>query len=82
MPPRRSLGVSSPGRTGIMGTDTRQRFRLDWTPLSLQHLDGSPARLSAVSAPPPSPKHTGHTPPRAHACSSLEWDGTRERTCF
>jgi hypothetical protein len=68
---------------GIMGTNTRQRAALDWTPLSL-HPSGQRAKgLTPFSAPPPSPKLTGGPPfagARLHL--SLEWDGMRVRMCF
>ena len=38
-----------------MGTNTRQRSPLDWTPLSLLRLNGRHQLAVAVSAPHPSP---------------------------
>ncbi len=56
MPPPRSASVSLPRRTGIVGTDTRQRPRLDWTPLSLHSLDESHTGLPS-SLPLPRTRH-------------------------
>jgi hypothetical protein len=56
---QRCSSASPRGRTGIMGTNTRQRSPLEWTPLSLHH-----PRLFVVSAPHPSPPHTDGAPRR------------------
>ena len=52
--PSRS-GMSRRGRTGIVGTNTRQRSPLDWTPLSLLRLHRRHPLFFVVSAPHPSP---------------------------
>jgi transposase len=50
--------------------------------LSLHRSHGCLALFFVVSAPHPSPVHTGGVLPHATACTCLEWDGTREPTCF
>jgi hypothetical protein len=77
------LAASGEDAPGVMGTNTRQRDALDWTPsLAPPHSRG-PEALSRISAPPPSPETTGGgrpVPARQHL--SVEWAGMRERTCF
>jgi hypothetical protein len=75
-------GMSREDASGIVGTDTRQRSLLDWTPLSLLRRHGRQPLFFVVSAPHPSPAHTGSVPRHEHASTSLEWDGTREPMCF
>ena len=79
--PSRS-GMFRRGRIGIVGTNTRQRSPLDWTPLSLHRLHRRHPLFFVLSAPHPSPAHTGSVLRHAHACAFLEWDGTREPMCF
>ena len=62
------------------------------TPGSDHRLIGRPSRsfvsqrqhplFCVVSAPHPSPSHTGSVLTHAHASTLLEWDGTREPMCF
>jgi transposase len=61
--------MSRRGRTGIVGTSTRQRSPLDWTPLSLHRLHRRHPLFFVVSAPHPSPPHTGSVLRHAHACN-------------
>jgi len=82
MPEQRFTNVSQRRCTGIMGTNTRQRTALDWTPLSLHFIGEDPKGLFRISAPPPSPDKTGGRTLRSRLHLSVEWDGMRERTCF
>ena len=68
MPPQRSASLSAPRRTGIMGTDTRQRSLLDWTPLSLHHLGASLATLRRLCPSPEPGTYWRH----ASACTCLQ----------
>jgi hypothetical protein len=55
------IGLAACGEdaSGVIGTNTRQRDALDWTPsLAPPHSRG-PEALSRISAPPPSPEQTG-----------------------
>ena len=64
---------------GIMGANTRQRARLIGHPLSLQPIRESLARLSRISAPPPSPVRTGGARSvRVSLHLSVEWDGVSD----
>ncbi len=83
MPRRRSQDLSLRRRSGIVGTNTRQRDALIGHPLSLHYISEGPPGLVRISAPPPSPKQTGGAHvvlARQHL--SLEWDGMRVRMCF
>jgi hypothetical protein len=83
MPEQRSQDLSPRRRIGIVGTNTRQRLRLIGLPPSLHCNSAGPTGLVRISAPHPSPAITGgpHVA-MARLHLSLEWDGTRERTCF
>jgi hypothetical protein len=81
--PKIGLAPRGEDETGIVGPNTRQRVVLIGHPLSLQPIREGLARLSRISAPPPSPEITGGgltATARQHL--SLEWDGMRERMCF
>ncbi len=71
MPDQMSQDVSRPRPTGIMGTNTRQRTALDWTPLSLhfirERLSFLPGSLPLTRARTKLAARTS----RAHAASLL-----------
>ena len=57
-------------RLGIVGTDTRQRAALDWTPLSLLQLGESPEGTRLDPCPSPEPG-TNWRRARVHASTTL-----------
>jgi hypothetical protein len=78
--------MSRQGRTGIVGTNTRQRSLLDWTPLSLLRPHRRHPLFFVVSAPHPSPEQLApcsgtHMPApllngtaRGNRCVSRSWE--------
>lgn len=57
-------------RLGIMGTNTRQRAALDWTPLSLLQLGESPDGDSPGSLPLPRARYELAARSRVHASTT------------
>jgi len=81
----RTIGLAARGEdeAGVVAPNTRQRARLIGHLLSLHDIREGPDGLPRISAPPPSPALTGGgCPSPARQDLLLEWDGTRERTCF
>ena len=72
MPRRWSQNLSHRRRSGIVGTNTRQRFALIGHPLWLLFISEGPTGLVRISAPPPSPNQTGGPHVRARQHLSVE----------
>jgi hypothetical protein len=70
MPEQRFTNGSHRRCTGIMGTSTRQRTALDWTPLSL-HLGDRLHGTRKDLCPSPEPGQNWRSARRGHACTSL-----------
>ena len=69
-------------RLGIVGTGTRQRAALDWTPLSLLHLGEGPHGTRLDLYPSPEPGTNWWRASAREPATFFEWDGMRERMCF
>jgi len=82
MPQQRSRNLSLRRRTGIVGTDTRQRAFLDSTPLSLHLFHESPVGLDRLLCPSTEPDTNWRHAECKSQHLSLEWDGMRVRMCF